>query len=71
MSKTKKVGSTGRFGVRYGLKVRQRLLEIENKQKAFYKCPNCHKIKVKRVSVGIWQCNKCDLKFAGKAYSFK
>ena len=70
MAKTKKVGSTGRFGVRYGPTVKQRLLALERKQKASYACPNCHKIRVKRLSVGIWQCSKCNIKFAGKAYTF-
>ncbi len=65
----KKVGSTGRFGVRYGRKIRQRVLEIEQKQKQKHKCPYCHAIKVKRLSTGIYKCNKCNSKFTGKAYT--
>ena len=68
MGKTKKVGSTGRFGPRYGKTIRKKVLEIELKQKKIYKCPNCHYIKVKRLSSGIWHCKKCDIKLAAKAY---
>jgi large subunit ribosomal protein L37Ae len=68
MTKTKKVGSAGRFGSRYGRRIRHRVAEIEKKQKSWHKCPFCHKQKVKRVSTGIWSCRKCGIKFAGKAY---
>ena len=68
MSRTKKVGSTGRFGVRYGIKVRQRVLDVERRQKQKHKCPYCHKLKVKRVAAGIYLCKKCNSKFTGKAY---
>ena len=68
MTKTKKVGPTGRFGVRYGKRIRQRVIEIERKQRKPQRCPSCHKAKVKRIAAGIWQCKKCNLKFAGKAY---
>jgi len=65
---TKKVGSAGRFGVRYGRKIRKRVADIEKKQKKFYVCPSCNVVRVKRVSVGIWKCKKCGLKFTGRAY---
>ena len=68
MAHTKKVGSAGRFGVRYGRKIRQRLLKVEGMLKKGNKCPNCQKMSVKRVSSGIWECDKCGTKFAGKAY---
>ncbi len=45
---TEKVGSSGRFGTRYGVVVRNR---------------------VSRVSSGIWECSKCNVKFAAGAYS--
>ena len=67
----KKIGSAGRFGARYGGPIKQKLSKIEKKQKATYTCPRCLKDKIKRVSAGIWHCNKCDTKFAGKAYAFK
>jgi large subunit ribosomal protein L37Ae len=32
------------------------------------RCPGCGKNQVKRISLGIYQCKKCNHKFAGKAY---
>ena len=65
---TKKVGSTGRFGSRYGRRIRTKIVSVE-KDKHLVKCPHCLKLKaLKRVSSGIWYCTKCDTKFAGKAY---
>jgi len=68
MAKKKKVGSTGRFSSRYGVKIRRSIKEIEKNQKKYYDCPRCHHKKVKRESSGIWNCKKCDLTFAGGAY---
>jgi len=68
MVKTKKVGSTGRWGARYGLKIRKDVLKIEKLQKCKHKCPFCSKFTVKRLSKGIWLCNHCKIKFAGRAY---
>ncbi len=67
--KTKKVGSAGRYGVRYGLKLRRKIVAIEKKQRAKAKCPYCLKLGVKRVSCGIFLCPKCNVKFVGNAYS--
>ncbi len=69
MTKTKKVGSTGKFGTRYGRGVKVAFEKIERKQKIMYVCPSCKKTSVKRLSVGIWQCKKCNTKFTGGAYS--
>ncbi len=66
--KTKKVGAAGRFGSRYGKKIRVNFVKTENLKKEDRKCPNCLKSTVKRVSAGIWECSKCGHKFAGKAY---
>ena len=66
---TKKVGTTGRFGARYGRKLRGRVAEIEKKSKGKHKCPYCNKLKVKRLAAGIWQCKSCNVKFTGKAYT--
>lgn len=65
---TKKVGSAGRFGSRYGKRIRQRIIDVEKKQRGWQKCPYCNKVRAKRVSVGIYQCKKCESKFTGKAY---
>jgi large subunit ribosomal protein L37Ae len=61
-------GTTGRFGTRYGRTPKTKLKKIESKQKASYNCPFCNYKKIKRVSSGIWACNKCNIKIAGKAY---
>ena len=66
---TKKVKSTGRFGAKYGVRIRKRLLAIERSQKKKYVCPKCRAQKVARDSAGIWICSKCGLKFAGGAYN--
>lgn len=68
MTKTKKVGSAGRFGARYGLKIRKNIIAIEQIQKQKQKCPFCLKFDVKRLATGIWLCRHCNTKFAGKAY---
>ena len=65
---TKKVGSAGRFGPRYGAKVRKIVAEIEKIQKKKHICPKCKMPYVKRISTGIYYCTKCKTKFAGKAY---
>ncbi len=66
--RTKKVGPTGRFQARYGVRARTRVRNVEILQKAKHICPSCGHQKVKRVSTGIWQCKKCGTKFAGGAY---
>ncbi|MFP4608088.1 MAG: 50S ribosomal protein L37ae [Candidatus Natronoplasma sp.] len=68
MAKKKKVGSTGRFGSRYGVKVKESIKEIEKAKKKEYQCPRCNHKQVKRESTGIWRCRRCDLTFAGGAY---
>jgi len=66
--KTKKVGSTGRFGPRYGSQLKKRFLKIEQGMNATHICPNCASPNVKRKSVGIWNCKKCGVSFAGGAW---
>ena len=65
---TKKVGPMGRLGPRVGRGLRRRILAVEKLQRGRHKCPYCTKIAVRRLAAGIWQCKKCDSKFAGKAY---
>jgi len=70
MSKsTEKAGSSGRFGTRYGVVVRNRVRDIDRMRTADHECPRCHHSSVKRVSSGIWHCRRCDAKFAAGAYS--
>lgn len=66
---TKKIGSAGRFGVRYGKTIRQKVADVEKLQRKKHKCPYCHKFGVKRLASGIYFCKKCDTKFTGKAYT--
>ncbi len=68
MGKTKKVSSTGRFGSRYGVGIRKRVLKVEPEQKALMECPSCGSLKVKRKSKGIFSCRKCNATFVGGAY---
>lgn len=66
---TKKVGSTGRLGSKYGKGIRDEIVAIEKKSKKVYECPNCHKKTLKRKSTGVWICKKCGKKYAGKTFS--
>lgn len=66
---TKKVGSAGRFGPRYGKSVRAKITEVEKRQRIKHKCPFCNRFKIKRLSPGIYYCRKCKSKFTGKAYT--
>lgn len=68
---TKKVGTSGRFGARYGRRLRQKVAEIEKKLRQWHKCPYCNKERVRRVAAGIWFCKSCNSKFTGKAYGVK
>jgi large subunit ribosomal protein L37Ae len=67
-TKLKKTKSAGRFGPRYGKRVRASLVKIETKQKVKQGCPFCKKKGVKRLSNGIWHCSKCNKKFASDTY---
>jgi len=64
-----KLGPTKRFGTRYGSTLKHKLAKIERLQRAKHKCPQCSKLRVKRVSYGIWQCTACGHKFASRSYS--
>jgi len=68
MPRTKKVGHTGGLGVRYGATVRKRYMKVTAGLKIAHKCPQCGFVKVKRKSVGVWQCGKCNYTFTGGAY---
>ena len=68
MSKKKKIGSAGRYGSRYGKKVKKIVSEIERVQKKRHVCPKCKMRYVKRIAKGIYYCKKCKTKFADLAY---
>ena len=69
-TKLKKTKSAGKFGARYGKRVRAKLVKVEEKQRVKQKCPFCKKSRVKRLSKGLWQCinPKCNKKFASDVY---
>jgi large subunit ribosomal protein L37Ae len=69
MQKVDKLGSAKRFGARYGSKTKHKFAKIEKEQRKKHKCPYCSAVKVKRVSMGIWHCKRCNAKFTGKAYT--
>jgi len=58
-----------RYGTRYGRRNREKVALIEVDQKKKHKCPKCNFPNVRRVSVGIWQCEKCNAKFTSRAYN--
>ncbi len=66
---TAKSGSSGRFGARYGVVVRNLTRDIEKAERTKYECPTCHHASVRRVASGIWECRHCDTKFAAASYS--
>lgn len=68
MTRTKKVKSAGRFGARYGKRIRQKITDVEARQRKKQKCPYCKRLGAKRLSAGIFICKKCNSKFTGKAY---
>lgn len=68
MTRTKKVGSSGRLGSRYGVRTRRRLSQVESQSRAVYACPRCGRRRVKRISIGVWGCSKCGYTFAGGAH---
>jgi len=68
LGKMKKVGPTRGLGVRYGATVRKRYMRATAGLRKKHRCPQCGFVKVKRVSVGVWKCKKCEYTFAGGAY---
>jgi len=69
LPKTKKVGPTRGLGPRYGATVRKRYMKVITELRKPHKCPQCGFVRVKRESVGVWKCKKCNFTFAGGAYT--
>jgi large subunit ribosomal protein L37Ae len=59
---------SGALGVRYGFSLRDRYIRVLKRRKAKYSCPSCGTGILKRLSVGVWSCRKCEYTFAGGAY---
>jgi len=66
--RTKKVGPTRGLGARYGSSVRKRYIKVVTEMKKPHRCPQCGFPRVKRASVGVWECKKCGFTFTGGAY---
>lgn len=56
--------------IRYGASIRKQYAAVQKEKNAQYKCPSCGKIRVKRISTGIWKCTHCGKVYAGGAYTF-
>ncbi len=68
-SHTKVVGPAGRFGARYGMGLRKKVVQVEAKQRGRHRCPRCKSlVRFRRIAFGIWTCPKCDYVFAGGAF---
>jgi large subunit ribosomal protein L37Ae len=68
--RTVKVGITGKYGTRYGAKLRKQAKAIEILQRTKYTCPFCGKNSIRRHAVGIWRCRACRRTCAGGAWEF-
>lgn len=66
--RTVKVGITGKYGTRYGAKLRKQVKAIEILQRTKYTCIFCGKNSVRRFAVGIWKCKACRRTIAGGAW---
>ena len=66
--RTKKVGISGRYGVRYGSSLRRQCRKVEQTAHARYECAFCGKKSVRRQAAGIWECSSCKKTLAGGAY---
>lgn len=71
MGNTKKVGTSGRFGSRYGVGIKKRIVKVEENQKKLVNCSFCGFDKVKRIAAGLFICKKCGKKFTGGAYQIE
>ncbi|MBD3312582.1 50S ribosomal protein L37ae [archaeon] len=71
MAHKKKAGTAGRYGPRYGRKIRYKVRTVEKAQRGKQECPNCGKHKIKRLAQGIFECRGCGAKITGNAYTIK
>jgi large subunit ribosomal protein L37Ae len=67
---TKKVKYAGKFGPRYGYKLRVKYNQVKEKWYTNRDCPYC-KGRLYRLAAGIYECSKCGKKFAGGAHYFR
>jgi large subunit ribosomal protein L37Ae len=69
--RTKKVGSAGWMGPRYGIRVRRRVIDIDSQKSRSFACPRCSTVTLHRVASGIFECRRCGTRFASNAYVFQ
>ena len=69
-NRTKKVGITGKYGTRYGQKLRKQVKAIEILQRTKSICPFCGKKSIRIEAAGIWKCRGCRRAIAGGAWEF-
>ena len=69
-NRTAKVGITGKYGTRYGQKLRKQVKAFEILQRTKYVCPFCGNPHVRRQAVGIWRCGSCKRVVAGGAWEY-
>ncbi len=53
-----------------GKKVMEGVAAVKKMKTKKYACPSCSRVSVKRVSAGIWKCEKCSTKYASGTYEF-
>ncbi|OGS44877.1 MAG: 50S ribosomal protein L37ae [Euryarchaeota archaeon RBG_13_57_23] len=69
MSKrTKKVGTSGRLGPRYGVRIRKRIADVEAVSKGRHECPKCRVVAMQRKASGIYECKHCGAMMASSSY---
>lgn len=70
-NRIKKVGITGKFGVRYGSSLRKRAKICMDQKVKKYVCPFCGKTSVKWQAIGLWKCKRCRKVMSGGGYTFE
>ena len=56
---------------KFGASIRKLHDKAIKAKKSRYECPKCHKLKVVRKGVAVWNCKSCETTFAGGAYYFQ
>jgi len=69
--RTKKVGSTGWMGPRYGIRIRRRVHDIDAVKGLEFQCPKCSTLTVRRLGSGRFKCRRCSRTFASDSYNFR
>lgn len=67
----KKVGITGKYGVRYGSSLRKRAKICMEQKKKKYECPSCGKNNVRWQAIGLWKCKSCEKVMSGGGWCFE